>query len=127
LNYLVLGTGNKSEIMIGYYTKYGDGGVDLEPLGALYKSEVYQLAEYLGVPKPILTKAPTAGLWEQQTDEDEMGMTYDTLEKALRVIENNGLNEYDGEELAPDNLDKVQQIYRATRHKREMPPSCKLD
>lgn len=124
LNYLVLGTGNKSEIMIGYYTKYGDGGVDLEPLGELYKSEVYQLAEYLGVPRPIRAKAPTAGLWERQTDEDELGMTYDTLEKALRVIENNGVNEYDSGELPAKELERVRKIFQTTRHKREMPPSC---
>ncbi len=80
MNYLVAGTGNRSEITLGYYTKYGDGGVDLLPIGGLLKSEVRALARDLGVPEPIITKPPTAGLWVGQTDEGEMGFTYDMLE-----------------------------------------------
>jgi NAD+ synthase len=78
LNYLVAGTGNRSEITLGYYTKYGDGGVDLLPIGQLLKSEVRALARELGVPGPIIEKPPTAGLWVGQTDEAEMGFSYDT-------------------------------------------------
>src|SRR5262245_29753959 len=70
LNYLVAGTGNKSELTIGYFTKYGDGGVDLLPIGNLLKSEVRAMAQELGVPKPIIDKPPSAGLWLGQTDED---------------------------------------------------------
>ncbi len=84
LNYLVAGTGNKSELSIGYFTKYGDGGVDILPLGDLYKSEVCGLAKYLKVPEEIITKPPTAGLWAGQTDESEIGLTYDELEQQLR-------------------------------------------
>lgn len=84
LNYIVAGTGNKSELSIGYFTKYGDGGVDILPLGDLYKSEVRMLAKYLKVPEEIITKPPTAGLWTGQTDEDEIGMTYDELEYRLK-------------------------------------------
>jgi len=84
LNYLVAGTGNKSELSIGYFTKYGDGGADILPIGNLYKSEVRGLAKYLKIPEEIITKPPTAGLWTGQTDEDEIGITYDALEQQLR-------------------------------------------
>jgi NAD+ synthase len=83
LNYLVVGTGNRSEITLGYFTKYGDGGVDLLPIGGLLKSEVRALAKDLGVPGPILDKAPSAGLWLGQTDEAEMGFTYEMLEEYM--------------------------------------------
>ena len=68
-NYLVSGTGNRSEILIGYFTKHGDGACDMEPIGDLYKTEVYKLSEYLGVPPEIIKKPPRAGLWNNQTDE----------------------------------------------------------
>ncbi|MFH1540316.1 MAG: NAD+ synthase [Elusimicrobiota bacterium] len=84
LNYLVVGTGNKSELTIGYFTKYGDGGVDILPIGNLYKSEVRGLAKHLGIPEEIITKPPTAGLWTGQTDEGEIGLTYDELECLLK-------------------------------------------
>src|SRR5262245_39038801 len=83
LNYLVAGTGNRSELSLGYFTKYGDGGVDLLPIGNLLKSEVRELGRELGVPTPVIDKAPTAGLWIGQTDEAEMGFTYDMLEQYL--------------------------------------------
>lgn len=83
LNYLVTGTGNKSEISIGYFTKCGDGGCDILPIGGLYKTQVRQLAKVLGIPKAIIDKAPTAGLWPGQTDEGEIGMTYEQLDNAL--------------------------------------------
>ncbi len=79
-NYLVAGTGNKSEVTIGYFTKYGDGGVDLMPIASFVKKEVREIAYYLGIPEIVITKPPTAGLWENQTDESEMGMTYDELD-----------------------------------------------
>ena len=85
LNYLVVGTGNKSELMIGYFTKYGDGGADILPLGNLLKSQVRELAEYLGIPKKIINKPPSAGLWEGQTDEEEIGISYDQLDKYLKT------------------------------------------
>jgi len=87
LNYLVVGTGNKSELMIGYFTKYGDGGADILPLGNLLKSQVRELAEYLGIPKKIINKPPSAGLWEGQTDEKEIGISYEQLDKYLRTGE----------------------------------------
>jgi NAD+ synthase len=112
LNYLVAGTGNRSEIAIGYYTKYGDGGVDLLPLGALVKSEVRQLARELGVPAAIIDKAPSAGLWLGQTDEGEMGFTYAELEAYLSR---------GPEPLAPGTVMKIERLIRISEHKRHMP------
>ena len=85
LNYLVVGTGNKNEIIIGYFTKYGDGGADILPLGNLLKSQVRELAKYLDIPKKIINKPPSAGLWEGQTDEKEIGISYNQLDKYLRT------------------------------------------
>jgi NAD+ synthase len=113
LNYLVAGTGNRSEIAIGYYTKYGDGGVDVLPLGSLVKSQVRALAQDLGVPAPIIDKAPSAGLWLGQTDESEMGFTYADLEEYLR----NGAGS-----VAPAVAMKIERLTRASDHKRALPP-----
>jgi NAD+ synthase len=79
-----VGTGNRCELALGYYTKYGDGGVDLLPLGSLVKSEVRALARDVGVPARVIDKPPSAGLWIGQTDEGEMGFTYAELEDYLR-------------------------------------------
>ena len=83
LGYLVVGTGNRSEISVGYFTKYGDGGVDILPLGNLLKSQVRELASHLGIPDEIIEKPPSGGLWEGQTDEDEMGVAYEELDQYL--------------------------------------------
>lgn len=83
LGYLVVGTGNRSEISIGYFTKYGDGAVDILPLGNLIKKQVRELAVYLDIPKEIIRKPPSAGLWVGQTDEGEMGITYEELDHYL--------------------------------------------
>jgi len=116
-NALVVGTGNKSELMIGYFTKYGDGGSDLLPLGDLYKREVYDLARELGVPQPIIDRPPTAGLWPGQTDEGEMGITYDALERALSA-----LTDGDGRNADEPSLNRVRQMMTASAHKRALPP-----
>lgn len=99
---LVCGTENKSENLLGYFTRFGDQASDIEPISHLYKTQVYELAKYLGVPEEIITRAPSAGLWENQTDEKEMGFTYEeadqvlylTIEKKLDIkeIENSGFN-----------------------------------
>ncbi|MGE5403735.1 MAG: NAD+ synthase [Candidatus Saccharibacteria bacterium] len=110
-NYLVLGTGNRSELHMGYFTKYGDGGVDLLPIGKLVKQQVRELAVYLGVPQPIIDKPPSAGLWEGQTDEDEMGITYADLDRYILAGE------------ATDAVKtKVDDLHRKSEHKRNMPP-----
>ena len=86
-NRIVMGTGNKSEIACGYSTKFGDGGVDFLPIGDLYKTQVREMAAFLGVPKNIIEKVPTAGLWQGQTDEDELGIRYEDLDRVLLGIE----------------------------------------
>jgi len=118
LNYLVAGTGNRTEIAIGYYTKYGDGGVDLLPLGSLVKSEVRALARDLGVPARVIDKPPSAGLWIGQTDEGEMGFTYAELEDYLLR---------GPEAVAPATVMKIERLARASEHKRHMPPTFEPD
>jgi len=83
LNYRVIGSGNRSELVLGYFTKYGDGGVDFLPIGGLVKQQVFELAEFLGLPRLIIEKPPSAGLWPGQTDEAEMGFTYKELDRFL--------------------------------------------
>ena len=114
LNYLVGGTGNRSEASIGYYTKYGDGGVDVLPIVNLVKSEVRALAKELKVPAAIINRTPTAGLWLGQTDESEMGFSYDDLEKYL----NGG-----AQSVSPALAMKIERLVRASEHKRRMPPA----
>ncbi|WP_018248238.1 NAD+ synthase [Orenia marismortui] len=82
-NSLVVGTDNRSELKVGYFTKYGDGGIDIAPLGNLVKLEVREVASALGIPEKIITKDPSAGLWGGQTDEAEMGITYEELDKYI--------------------------------------------
>jgi NAD+ synthase len=109
LNYLVVGTGNRSELTVGYFTKYGDGGADLLPLGRLLKSEVRELAADLEIPQSIIDKAPSAGLWAGQTDEDEMGFSYGDLERYL----------IDGPQgVAPALAMRIERLMRTTEHKR---------
>jgi NAD+ synthase len=115
-NYLVAGTGNRSEIMIGYFTKYGDGGVDLEPLGQLYKWQVRELARHLGVPRMVLERPPSAGLWPGQTDEDEIGLSYEELDATLVAIERG-----ETASIRLDVLAQVQRMIGASAHKRRMP------
>ena len=86
-NYLVLGTSNKSELLVGYFTKYGDGGSDAMPMGDLYKTQVFELARELGIPESIVEKPPTAGLFRGQSDEKDLGMKYSELDMILRGIE----------------------------------------
>ncbi len=84
-NGVVIGTGNRTEALVGYFTKYGDGAVDCHPIGRLYKQQVRQLARHLGVTEGLVTKTPTAGLWAGQTDEEELGIDYDTLDAILAL------------------------------------------
>ncbi len=84
---LVCGTSNKSEMLVGYFTKYGDGGVDIQPIGDLYKTQVWELAKYLKIPGVIISKKPTAGLWKGQTDEGELGLPYRDLDRILFCLE----------------------------------------
>jgi NAD+ synthase len=123
LNYLVAGTDNKSEEMIGYFTKYGDGGVDILPIVDLYKKDIRKLAKHLGVPNEIIGKAPSAGLWDGQTDEGEMGVSYDELDEILERIEQGK----DLKGLDAEKVKKVKRMMAISEHKRHMPPSCLLN
>lgn len=114
---LVIGTGNKSEEMIGYFTKYGDGGVDILPIGGLYKHQVVALAREIGVPEPIIAKPPSAGLWPGQTDEAEMGMSYDELDAILAAIERGDTSGF-----PPDRVALVERMIAKSEHKRRLPP-----
>jgi NAD+ synthase len=109
--YLVIGTSNKSEITVGYSTKYGDSGVDLQILGDLRKEQVYELARYLNIPERLISKAPSAGLWGGQTDEGEMGFTYRELDEYIRTGE--GTAELVG---------RIQTMFNRSAHKRSLPP-----
>jgi NAD+ synthase len=113
LNYLVAGTSNRCELTIGYFTKFGDGGADLLPIGHLLKSEVRALASDLGVPALVAEKPPTAGLWAGQTDEEDIGFTYADLERYLT-------RGPDG--VAPALALRIERLIRRTEHKRAMPP-----
>ena len=106
-NYLVAGTGNRSEITIGYFTKYGDGGSDMLPLASFVKKEVKALAKYLEIPEIVITKPPTAGLWEDQSDEKEMGMSYEDLDNYILTGEAH-----------VDIKNKVDMLHNRSEHKR---------
>ena len=122
-NGLVVGTGNKTELAIGYFTKYGDGGVDVLPLGDLDKTAVRGLARELGVPEKVISKAPSAGLWEGQTDEAEIGVTYDQLDRALASIP----VEERQEPIDPATMDRISALVAASEHKRRAIPVFRRD
>jgi NAD+ synthase len=116
LNYLVVGSANRDELAIGYFTKYGDGGVDIQPLGDLLKGQVKELAQFLGIPKPIIEKPPSAGLWEGQTDEKELGFSYDELDRYLA-----------SGEASVETEKRLKKIIAAAGHKRQPPPVADLE
>ena len=110
LNYFVIGTGNKSELTVGYFTKYGDGGCDLLPLGNLTKRNVYSLARSLKVSEKIIDKPPSAGLWKGQTDEAELGITYQEID-----------NYIEGKTVSESVKIKIEEMIEKSEHKRNMP------
>lgn len=115
-NYLVCGASNRDELMYGYFTKHGDSGVDLLPISGLLKGEVYLLAEHLGVIREIIDRPPSAGLWEGQTDEQEMGVSYQELDEFL------AFGRTDNEE----KNNKIQRAVRISEHKRRYPSMPEL-
>jgi len=125
---LVLGAGNKSELLTGYFTKWGDAGCDLLPIGDLYKTQVRELAKELGVPEAFLEKKPSAGLWPGQTDEGELGIAYAELDQILLGLE---LKMADAEiarrtKLPAQEVAEVRARVESTSHKRRLPLVCKL-
>jgi len=111
LKYMVAGPSNRSELSVGYFTKYGDGGVDILPLGNLVKGQVKELAGFLGIPQSIIDKPPSAGLWAGQTDEDELGFSYDELDRYLLAGE-----------VSTEVREKIESMITAGEHKRSLPP-----
>lgn len=125
-NYLVSGTGNKSELLIGYFTKYGDGACDMEPIGDLYKTDVYELSQYMEIKKEILEKPPRAGLWPNQTDEEEIGMSYDLMDNILYLYTENDMKDGEiAEELgiSVDDVNMIMDKVIRSKHKIEVPES----
>lgn len=126
--YLVAGTSNKSELLTGYFTKWGDGASDVAPIGDLYKTQVERLAGELGVPKPIRTAPPSAELWEGQTDEQELGLSYDELDRILYGIEQKlpypRIAELTGQ--PAKEVERIALLVRHTAHKRKLPLIPKL-
>lgn len=123
---VVLGTGNRSEALTGYYTKYGDQAVDCNPIGNLYKRQVRQLAAHVGVPDDLVEKPPSAEMWEGQTDEDEMGLDYDTLDAILALHVDGSFSKTATVEtlnVPASAVDRVVELYERSEHKRHMPPA----
>jgi len=110
-NGLVVGTTNKSEFEIGYFTKHGDGGCDLEPIANLFKTEIFEFAKFLKIPDQIINKKPSAGLWDGQSDEGELGFSYEALDKFLQ-----------GETIDTEIEEKIKKIILNSEHKRHLPP-----
>ncbi len=125
--YLVVGTGNKVEDFgVGFFTKYGDGGVDLSPIADLMKSEVYQIAEHLHIPNSIMKAAPTDGLFgDSRTDEDQLGASYDELEWAMKMKEN-GKTSADFSGRQQIVFDIFSRLNRANQHKMVPIPVCEI-
>jgi len=123
---VVLGTGNRSEAATGYFTKYGDQAVDCNPIGNLYKCQVRQLARQLGVPEDLVTRTPTAGMWEGQTDEAEMGLNYDELDAILALHVDGPFSESATRRtlgVPQEAIERVAELYERSKHKRAMPPA----
>ncbi len=121
MNYLVCGTSNKSELLMGYFTKYGDGASDIIPLGELLKTQVRELARDLRLPERIINKPPTAGLWPGQTDEGELKISYSQLDDILKRLLSNQRNAH------PRRLiNKVKTRIKILEHKRRPPQICRI-
>lgn len=127
---LVCGTSNRTELLLGYFTKHGDGAADLRPLAGLYKTEVKALARHVGVPQKVIQKTPTAGLWDGQTDEDELGAPYGLLDVLLYGLVDEDLG-VDGtaDELGidPEIVREYAELYLDTEHKRRRAPKPETD
>lgn len=127
-NYLVCGTGNKSENLIGYFTKYGDGACDIDPIGELYKTNVYELSKFMSIPQEIIDKPPRAGLWNNQTDEDEIGMTYELLDKILYLFTEKKTGSVEIANKLNIDISEVEMIIKKVQtneHKTKIPESPK--
>ena len=123
---LVLGTANRSELLLGYFTKHGDGAADAYPIGDLYKTEVRALAKRIGVPRRIVSKEPTAGFWADQTDADELGATYDVIDPLLQRLVDEGESIADAAtalEIDRETARSIAWLGAETEHKRAPVPT----
>lgn len=120
---IVCGTSNKSELLIGYFTKYGDGGADIMPIGDLYKTQVFELARYIGIPEDIIRKPPSAGLWKGQTDEKEIGISYEILDQILYGLELKMSLDKIAREIpvSIETVKRVKEMRIKSQHKRRTP------
>jgi NAD+ synthase len=125
---LILGTSNKTELLIGYGTIHGDTACAINPLGDLYKTQIRELAAYLGVPEKILAKKPTAGLWPGQTDEGEIGLSYEEIDQILfQLVDNRQTPEaVAAAGFARESIEKIVSLIRNSEFKRKMPPIAKI-
>ena len=125
---LVVGTSNKTELLLGYGTHFGDTASALNPIGDLYKTQIFRLAAHLGVPDPIQTKPATADLWDGQTDEDELGFTYAEVDRLLvRMVDRHwSRNELIEDGFAAEFIDRVTAMIRRSEYKRRVPVIANL-
>ncbi len=132
---LVLGSSNKTELVLGYFTKYGDGGADLLPLGDLYKTEILELGRYLKIPSAILEKKSSARLWTDQITEKELGMSFSQIDLVINKLSEfqeekkyNQISEYENDFTGLDSLSvqRIQKLIDSNKHKLSFPPVCEL-
>jgi NAD+ synthase len=128
-DHLVLGASNRSERLLGYFTKYGDAAVDVQPMADLYKTEVADVARHLDLDEAFVEKTPTAALWEDQTDEEEIGVAYETIDRVLpRLVEEGQSPEQVADAVGVDRetVAHLADMWRSSTHKRSPPPSPDL-
>ncbi|MFB6122172.1 MAG: NAD+ synthase [Haloferacaceae archaeon] len=122
---LVVGPSNKSEYALGYFTKFGDGAADVRPFADVYKTELYELARHVGLDEKFVEKPPSAELWEGQTDEGELGASYETVDAILRALLEKGRSVAEAAAATGTPVEEVERfaaMHRESRHKRESPP-----
>lgn len=122
---LVVGTSNRTELLVGYFTQFGDGACAFEPIGHLYKTEVWQMAALLGIPDKIIKKTPTADLWADQTDEGELGLFYPQLDEILYLLTEQRMqpDSITAQGFTSEQVQKVQNLMRRSEYKRMLPPA----
>ena len=125
-NFLVLGTADKSELKLGYYTKYGDGAVDIQPIADLYKTEVRELAKFLQLSSQILKKKSSPRIWRGQTAEGEIGISYEEIDEILQSFEPLETSSVKNNNFDSNSVERIVSMVRKNLHKQEMPPICKV-
>jgi NAD+ synthase len=125
-NFLVLGTADKSELKLGYYTKYGDGAVDIQPIADLYKTEVRELAKFLQLSSKILKKKSSPRIWRGQTAEGEIGISYEEIDEILQSFEPLETSYVKNNNFDSNSVERIVSMVRKNLHKQEMPPICKV-